>query len=131
MGLLEESSYTDDLLKSTLYISSAGAKDVGLYSCSQVTSDLVDIDNDPDQSLHVFVMGSSLTPQDTTQVLLLPPSHPLTLPCTPSHRAVTVRVTSSGEDVTELFKFDPVVGMTAVDTIPNRYSSFTCYFSHN
>ena len=74
MGLLEESSYTEDLLKSTLYISNAGSKDVGLYSCSQVTSDLVDIDNDPDQSLHVFVMGSSLTPQDTTQVLLLPPS---------------------------------------------------------
>ena len=131
MGLLEESSYEEDMLKSILYITSTGAKDVGSYGCSQVASDLVDIDEDPDQALHVFVIGSSLTPMDTSQVLLLPSSQPLVLPCTPSHTAVTVRVTANGQDVTDLFMFDPVTGLKASEPIPTIYSSFTCYFTYN
>ena len=129
MGLSEE--YVEDMLKSTLYITSTGAKDVGSYSCSQVASDLVNIDEDNDQSLHVFVIGSSLTPLDTTQVLLLPSSKPLVLPCTPTHTAVTVTVTANGQDVTDLFMFDPVTGLTALAPVPAIYSSFTCYFTNN
>ena len=123
MGLLEESDYTLDLLKSTLYITSTGAKDVGSYSCAQISRDLMDIDEVTTQPLYVFVTGSSLTPSDTRQVLLISSSHPLTLPCIPSHTAVTVSVTANGQDVNHLFKFDPTVGFTA--TSPLSFSSFT------
>ena len=83
MGLIEESDYLLDLLKSTLYIFSTGAKDVGSYSCAQISRDLMDIDEVTTQPLYVFVTGSSLTPSDTRQVLLISSSHPLTLPCIP------------------------------------------------
>ena len=124
MGLLESSSQAGSIL----YILHAGAKDVGSYSCSQVTSDLVDIDEDPGQALFVFVTGSSLTPSDTSQVMVLPPSSPLHLPCLPSHTAVRVTVSASGEDVTHLFRFDPTVGFTALH--PLTFPSYTCYFTH-
>ena len=37
MGLIEESNYADDVMTSTLYVASAGAKDVGSYRCSGQT----------------------------------------------------------------------------------------------
>ena len=128
MGLIEVSDYNADIFKSTLYINSTGAKDVGGYTCSQVSSDLLDIDEVPEAPLHVFVTGSSLTPSDTSQVLLIDSTQPLILPCAPSHTAVSVSVTANGKDVSELFKFDPTVGFTA--TSATTYSSFTCYFKY-
>jgi len=130
IGLIEESNYADDVMTSTLYVVSVGAKDVGSYRCDQIGMDIMDIDQDTtEHGVYVFVTGSSLTSADTKQIYLLDSSSStIILPCTPTHTAVTVKVTANGEDVTQLFKFDPMVGFTAIS--PLAVSSFTCYFSY-
>ena len=98
-------------------------------SCNQISNDdMMDIDEATTaNSLYVFVKGSSLTSADTGQVILIDSNHPITLPCTPTHTAVTVSVTANGQDVTDLFTFDPMVGFTAIS--PLKVTSFTCYFT--
>ena len=124
MGLIEDySSYT---FISTLYITSVGAKDVGNYSCSAVTSDLLNIDEE-EAPLQIYVTGSDLTPSTVDQVVLLPYSSPFHIPCIPSHPSVSVTVIASGQNITSLFNYNPRTGFTALS--PISFPSFTCYFS--
>ena len=99
------------------------------YSCDQIGSEIVDIDHTTtEHGVYVFVTGSSLTSADPRQVILLDSSSPITLPCTPTHTGVSVTVTANKEDITQLFQFDPTVGLTAIS--PLAVSAFTCYFSY-
>ena len=129
MGLIEDSIYEQGKLVSTLYINSAGIKDVGSYSCSQVRTDVIDIDDGIVSSVYLFVISKLATILDPLKVVLITPSEPLLLPCTPSHTSVSVTVTANGADVTDQFSYDPRIGFTAKKTSLSL-SSFTCYFKY-
>ena len=103
------------------------------HSCVKYITDQLDIDgSEAEQSIYIYVAtGGVLTPHDPGQTLMVTQSGQadLQLPCTPCYPAITVSLTSNGEDVTEQFQFDPTLGFSAPAGAPLSSSSLTCYFS--
>ena len=97
-------------------------------------NDQLDIDgSEAEQSVYIYVRTAGvLTPHDPGQTVMVTRSgqtEELELPCTPSHPAISVSLTSNGQDVTEQFQFDPTRGFSVPAGASLSSSSFTCYFS--
>ena len=98
-------------------------------SCTASDPNNLNIDDDPDDtvSVYVFVSGGRLSSRDTGQVVILSRTNVVFLPCTPSFDRVVVRVSSGGRDVTDKFLYNSKKGFTSLSPLPHR--SFTCYFT--
>ena len=100
---------------------------------NQFFNDQLDIDgSEAEESIYIYVATEGvLTPHDPGQTVMVTRSGQtdLTLPCTPPQPAVSVSLTSNGQDVTDQFQFDPSLGFSAPAGVPLSSTSFTCYFS--
>ena len=99
-----------------------------VFSCVQVSSDLLDIDgSEEEESVYIYVRTlSQLTTHHPSRLVMV---SSLTLPCTPTQPDVAVTVTTNGEDVTDKFQYDPTIGFWPAAITSLASTSFTCYFT--